>query len=206
MKKAPYLILFICSFLLHSCADNKAKEETVLQEQTPEILDNSKSEISSLSKRYDSDIVQELFNEAMSKDSKLKNLSERMNEIGRLKSDSLQPFRKYFQNNELYWTNAYKYINQVSDSAMKHNLKIVFKEMEAKYKNSVSNPRDIISNLEKRESILNDCEILMKLSVSASMISNYQKNELPGLNGLNRMIESYDTLINETKEYSKIVK
>ena len=206
MKKTFLLIPLVCSFLYFSCSDNKPKDEPVIQEQTPEILDNSKPDISSVSKRYASDILQELFNEAAGKDSKLKELSDRMTEIGEMKNDSLQPFREYLHNNDMYWQSAYNYINQLNDSILKNEFREIFKNMEAKYKKSISNHNLVLDNLDNREIALHDYEILMKLSVTAPMITNYQKNELPALDGLNRLIGSYDTLIIATKKYTKTVK
>jgi hypothetical protein len=207
MKKAFLLIPLICSFLVHSCSDNKTKDhDTQIQDQTPEVLDNSKPEISSISKRYASDIVQDLFNEAISKDPKLKVLTEKMDEIGKIKNDSLKPLRDYFQNNDNYWESANRYIGQLSDSLLKNELKEIIKDLESDYRKSISNHNFVIKSLDDRTHALNDREILMKLLLTFPMITNYQKNELPDLNSLNNLMRMYDTIIKETDEYSDIVK
>jgi hypothetical protein len=68
MKNRLKLINCILILIMISCTDNRnVKEEQVIQNQTPEILDHTKtdSKITSITKRYSGDIVQELFDEAV---------------------------------------------------------------------------------------------------------------------------------------------
>lgn len=206
MKLNSFLSLITASLLLFSCSEGKKEAPEVTQNQTPEILNNSKPDVSSISKRYASDIVQDLFNEAVSKDIKLKKLTDKLNEIASIKGDSLKPYRAYFQNNEAYWLSADKYINMISDSILKNDLKEVFKDFISKYETSISKHNYLIEKIEGKEKVLNDYQILMKLSITIPMISSYQKNELPDLKALNNILNRYDTLINETKKYSTIIK
>lgn len=207
MKKALLLIFLICSFLVFSCSDNKIKNhEGDVQDQTPEVLNNLKPELSSISKRFSSDIVQELFNEAASKDAKLKDLTKKIEEIENIKNDSLKPFRVYLQNNDNYWEIANNYISRLNDSTLKNELKEIIKNLESDYRKSISNHDYVMNTLDNRTKTLNDREILMKVLVTFPMITNYQKNELPDLNGLNHLVHMYDTLIKETEAYSDIVK
>jgi hypothetical protein len=197
-----FSLLFICS-----CSDNRVKDEpAVIQHQTPEVLDDSKADLSSVSKRYSSDIVQDLFNEAVSKNSELQKLTNRINTIGEIKADSLKPYSVYLQNNDMYWSSANRYISQISDSVLKNDLKEIFKNMEINYKAAISKHSFLMEKLEGKEKMLNDYEILMKLSVTIPMISSYQKNELPAINTLNSLVGIYDTLINDTRSYSTIIK
>lgn len=207
MKLDFFISLVISSFIIFSCSNNRTKEAPeVIQNQTPKILDDSKTDISSVSKRYSSDIVQDLFVEAVSKDNKLKKLTENIKEIGDIKADSLKPCREYFQNNNAYWSSANRYVSMISDSVLKNDLKEIFKDLESKYKTSISKHNYLMEKIDEKEKILNDYQLLMKLSITIPMISSYQKNELPGLDKLNNMIYMYDTLIKETKEYSTIKK
>ncbi len=63
-----------------------------------------------------------------------------------------------------------------------------------------------MNELDKRASLLSDQVILMKLILTQSMISNYQRNELPEIKPLESMIKNYDDLIEQTKEYTQIKK
>jgi len=207
MKLHLFSTLIISSVIIYSCSDNRTKREPeTIQNQTPEVLDDSKTDVSSISKRYSSDIVQDLFNEAVSKDENLSKLTDRIHGISDIKADSLKPYKEYFQNNNAYWSSANRYISMISDSILKNDLKEIFKNLESKYKTSISKHNYLIDQIDEKQRILNDYEILMKLSITVPMISSYQKNELPDLKTLNNLINIYDTLINETKDHSKNLK
>ncbi|MBN2612345.1 MAG: hypothetical protein JXB00_12370 [Bacteroidales bacterium] len=207
MKNKIFWHVFISLLLLFSCSGNKTKNDTqAIAEQTPDVLVNTKTEISSLTKRYSSDIIQNLFSEAVGKDPELKDLSDRINTISKLKNDSLATFREYDNNNSAYFTVANNYMNQLNDSVLRDEFKEIFNVMEAKYRNSISQHDSAIKNLDHKTEILNDWDIILKLSVTAPMIINYQKNELPDLNTLNNINTMYDTLIKETRTFSKPLK
>jgi len=206
--KLVYTISLVFSLLIIcSCSDNRVKDEPAeIQNQTPEVLGDSKTDRSSISKRYSSDMVQDLFNEAVSRNSELQKLTNRIYTIGEIKADSLKPYNVYLQNNELYWSSANRYISQISDSVLKHDLKEILKKMEINYKAAISKHSFLLEKLEGKEKMLHDYEILMKLSVTIPMISSYQKNELPDINTLNHLVGVYDTLISDTRSYSTITK
>jgi hypothetical protein len=209
MKGILVLIILICAVTISSCSHRNDKNtQPVIQNQTPEVLENTKSDlkVSSFSKRYEGDIIQELFNEALSKDEELKTLSEKMAEINTVKNDSLESYRTYIQNNNRYWSNIFEYINQISDSTIKIELRESFKIMESKYLESIK-PHDlIISRLDVKSKVLNDREILMKIIVTQPMMYNYQRNELPAIKPLKDLANMYDELIKRTQPYTIIKK
>ncbi len=207
MKLIYSIGLFFSFLFVFSCSENRVKEGPAeIQNQTPEVLDDSQADISSISKRYSSDMVQNLFNEAVTKDSELQKLTNRMNTIGEIMADSLKPYRTYIQNNNMYWSSANRYISQISDSVLKHDMKEIFKNLESNYKAAISKHSFLMEKLEGKEMMLHDYEILMKLSVTIPMINSYQKNELPDLNTLNHLVGVYDTLIKDTRSYSTMIK
>jgi hypothetical protein len=209
MKNKLKLINCILILIMISCTDNRnVKEEQIIQNQTPEILDQTKtdSKITSIKKRYSGDIVQELFDEAVSKDSKLKDLTDRIDKIGKSKSDSLIQYNTYIQNNNRYWSTANDYINQLSDSSIRKQMKEVFKNLKADYEKMIIQHKILDDKINLKTVTLSDQEILIKLLVTEPMMTNYQRNELPDIKKMNRIIYMYDTLINETKAYTKINK
>lgn len=203
--KPNFLTSLFVLFLLMACGNYRPKEVSAeTQNETPKVLDDSKANVSSISKRYSSDIIQDLYNEAVEKDVNLKKLNDKLNGINEMKTDSLKRYSGYFQNNEKYWFSANSYISEISDSVLRNDLKEIFKKMESSYQSSISRHNTLMEKLEGKEKILNDYEILMKLSITLPMIARYQKNELPNIKTLNSIINVYDTLINETKKYSLV--
>jgi hypothetical protein len=71
------IVLFIVS-----CANDRTAEQENPSEQTPEVLnDEQKLDISSYSKRYGTDIIQELFDEAVRNDKDLKMVTSRLEQV-----------------------------------------------------------------------------------------------------------------------------
>ncbi len=177
--------------------------------ETPETLENDKNvfSISKYSSRYNSNIIEKLYEEALDKNEHLKNLHKKINLI---KNDSLdlkaKPYKNYSKTNNNYFENAYNYSSNIKDSITKKLMIDVFKRLESNYRKSVSKHENKMIELDKKASILNDQLILMKLVLTEPMMSNYQRNELPEIKTLESMINDYNKLIRETKEYTKLRK
>ena len=200
------VVLLMCTIIYASCSKNTKNEvkEPLSQNQTPEAFEN-KSEISSFStKRYDSDLIQKLYQEAMDKNKELKSLNEEISEIGYIKNDSLVAYQKYIQQNAIYYRLVGEYINGINDSTLKNEAKEIFAKLENECSNKISRHKLTVENIDTRTQILNDQLILMKLFVTAPMMRNYQINELPDIKSINYISLKYDSLINDTKPYMKI--
>ena len=185
--------------------NNKDTKENI-ENETPEVLDNKNSDLSSISKRYDSDIISKLYNEAVEKNSNLEKLNNEIRKISYIKNDSLSNFYKFSQTNNNYWSNATKYINQIQDSILKESTLEFFKSLESQYLSSIADFDQKNSTIKERDITLNDYQILMKLSITHPMIKNYQLNERPDIKVLEKIISDYDKLIKETKEYTNTIK
>ncbi|HEX5168689.1 MAG TPA: hypothetical protein VFW11_05915 [Cyclobacteriaceae bacterium] len=204
-----FLSIFLV-FLMLSCTDRKddIKEEPEVSDATPEALERDKSEfqLRSLGKRYSENIIEELFREAMESDSQLGKLVEDYDQLTEAKSDSLEEYIDYKQNNIRYWSATERYISQLSDSTLKHEMKSAFDVLKKKYDDRISNHELALNELAKKEQMLKDLEIIMKLMVTEPMMSNYQRNEIPGVTTIHGVSKGYDTLISRTRKYTTIKK
>jgi hypothetical protein len=203
------LILIIIGLLnFSSCSTKTNQNDTInIEEQTPEVLENEKEiELSSISKRYNEDIIEKLFNEAIDKDQVLKNLVREIGHIDDLKNDSLKDYNKYIQNNKEYWSGVDRYVRQISDSVLKNEITKAFNILEKGYNKKIDTHKKAIGELGQKTKTLDDYELILKLIVSERMIDNYQKNELPNIQAIKGVSNSYDTLINDIKEYIEIKK
>jgi hypothetical protein len=191
---------------LFSCSNNKNNEpgEEIIQDQTPEIFDE-KSDIASISKRYEADIIQKLYQEALDKNQELNALNNRIIEIDNLKNDSLELYYKYINQNRNYYNTVDNYINMLNDSALKDDVNAIFEKLENEYSQSISMHERSVELTNTRTKMLNDRLILMKLFVTVPMMSNYQKNELPDIKTIKFIAEKYDTLIDATKPFTVFI-
>lgn len=205
MKIKTVCIALISATIL-SCS-NKEKQNLSPEEiisKTPEMLDRSQSGIGSWSKRYDSDIITKLYEEALEKNENLKLLNTKIKDIRESSIDSSFTFNKYTQANNRYWLTVNNYIENINDSILKQSTKTLFSTLESNYKTSISKHEEEFININKSRLMLEDQLILMKLITTQPMISNYQKNELPDIKSLKKINEEYNGLIEQTKLYSEI--
>jgi hypothetical protein len=209
MKNLLLFTILIGTMITASCSNNKKRiaDESEIQNPTPEVLDNNRDlKAASISRSYRADIIQELYQEAINKNDKLKKLSNRINEIDGIKADSLELYNKFIQTNRNYYATADDYINQLSDSTIKNELKEIFKIIENKYKVRVSKIVSAVEKIDSKTKFLNDQVILMKLLITEPMISNYQINESPNIETINNLGKIYDSLIKDVKPYTLINK
>lgn len=206
MKSFLSISLF---FLILSCSDRKDNiQEPEPSGETPEVLENDKGEfeLRSLNKRYSENIIEELFREAKEKDLQLDKLIEDYDQMTKTKSDSLEKYLDYKRNNIRYWSATERYISQLSDSTLKHEMKAAFDVLKNKYDERISNHELALNELAKKEQRLKDLEIVMKLMVTEPMMTNYQRNEIPSVTTIHEISKGYDTLIARTRNYTTIKK
>lgn len=202
-------ILVLVSILFISCSEDKKKESDIDNlNDTPEVLNDTKSEVSFLrSKRYDGNIIEKLYEEALSKNEKLDKLNELIEEIT---SDSLYDktgdYLKYTNINNRYWNTAKSYANKLNDSIKKVEVLAIIDKLETSYTKRIANHETKMDSIADLKTNLSDQLILMKLFVTEPMIYNYQSNELPDIEELKSIIKDYEKAIENSKEYTKIRK
>ena len=105
--------------------------------------------------------------------------------------------------NSDYWSNVDSYVQRLSDSTLKESTMNYFSKLEANYRESMTEFDKKIEILDKRTINLSDQLILMQLMVTQPMMYNYQVNEKPSIELLDDLINDYDNLIEESKQYTK---
>lgn len=208
MKKQTLFIL--AAVLTFSCSNEKNNNQQANNlEQTPQVLEKDNSDIidfTSYNKRMYSDIIDQLFQEATSKDDQLKSIVSRIDEIEDIKKDSLEQYHKYINNNKDYWNSLNQYANQLSDTIIRNELKGMIEILENKYAENISPLTSISEEIDNSERILKDQVILIKIFVTEPMMSIYQRNKYPDINTLNSVKGSFDSLNNSVKPFAKIRK
>ncbi|MTI25869.1 hypothetical protein [Fulvivirga kasyanovii] len=204
MKKQILILLLMVLSL--SCTDERnTQQQAENLEETPEVLNENMTDISlSYGKRRGKDIIQQLFDEALSKDEKLRSINSRIAEIDEIKADSLKSFNKYIRNNQNYWGSLKQYADQLNDTTLQAEVKNFIEALESKYDKKTSPLDSVAKLLDAREKSLRDQEILMKIVVTAPMMKTYQQNEFPDINTMTSVQKSMDTLINDLKPYTQI--
>lgn len=201
MRLIKYSIILILVLVMSCNDENRDEDLNNTLNETPEILDETPDPYSkSISRRYSSDIISKLYFEALEKSEVLNELNDKINNIGNTKNDSIESYVNYDKINNDYWKSANKYIEQIEDTELRASTLDIFKILESEYKTKVLMHEEKLAEINQRTISLNDQLILLKLSITKSMIKSYQINELPDINTLENIIKEYDALIKETKE------
>jgi hypothetical protein len=200
-------IIVLTSILLVGCSKQDKKQSTIDKlNETPETLEVTESRILS-SYRYDGNIIDNLYKEALSKNQNLEELNDRIEEISSDSlSDKTKDYSKYRSINKRYWTSAKSYANNLNDSLWKIEMLDMIEKLESSYEKRVTNHESRMDSIEELKSTLTDKLILMKLFITEPMIHNYQSNELPNIEQLESLIKDYKKAIEDSKEYTKINK
>lgn len=153
------ILIFLLVTLFVACSKKRDEtKDTIQQVQTPEVLNNEKSnvDINSYSKRASYDIVQQLFDEAIGKDEKLKSISMRIEKIQYQKLDSLAEYQTYMRNNQNYWNALSRYSSQLSDSTLKKELNNLIDALKDKHNKKVAPLTNLAGQIETSERTLKD--------------------------------------------------
>ncbi|MBK8805243.1 MAG: hypothetical protein IPO21_00790 [Bacteroidales bacterium] len=199
-KNFLLIALILVISILISCSENMDSDNKT---STPQSLsegiysDNS----SSLSKRYSKDIIQRLYYEAIEKDSSLKKLDEQIYNLDKYKEDSIAAYSKYLNNNTQYWNTVENYVNSIQDTVLRVLVKSRYKTLEDEYKKQMRTQTNAYDSLTNKIRNLQDCELMLKLSVSSEMMKQYQKTELPNCNTIKEIVKKYDTMIERVDNY-----
>lgn len=201
--------LFLTSLFFCSCLEQQEKPAVVVQANpTPQILTGQKEKpiisTRSYSKgSYRGNILASLFAEAREKDKVLDSLIIKMDNIDNKWGDTTTATNLFINNNEEYYRNASALIGSLSDSALSKKSRALFNNLEEKFKTKVKTHQEMLSTINALKDKIRDQKIMTQLYVTASMIENYQNNELPDTKPLQHIIDHYNALIEQSQAYQK---
>jgi hypothetical protein len=207
-KNILKLVLIFC--LIVGCGKDQSENNNSqeLMSETPETLEQDRSLITDLKQgSYRGNIIERLYQEALDKNEDLKKLEDKIIEI---KSDSISEkiidYVKYKEVNSSYWNNAKNYTKKLNDSLLEKSVTEIFTKLESDYEQKISAHENKMDDIRNLELDLADQQILMKLLITQTMISNYQSNELPDIKQLESLVKDLQNIINDTKTYTTIEK
>ncbi len=194
-------------WILHTFLDT-IPAAVVQANPTPQILSGEREKpminTRSYSKgSYRGNILARLFAEAREKDGVLDSLIMQIDNIGNKWGDTTTVTNLFINNNEQYYNNASALIASLSDSSSAKNSRALFKDLEEKYKTKVKTHKELLATIEVLKNKIRDQKIMTQLYVTASMIENYQNNELPDTKPLQHIIDHYNALIEQSQAYQK---
>ena len=209
MMKILLMIAFAGLLFIGFSCSSSDNEEPQIEEpgsETPEVLQQDYSYKDVYSYRSSKNIIDALYYEKLKKDENLRLLDERISNSNESRGDSIQPYRKYMNINDQYWSSMYSHISHIQDSVLKNELQVLSDSLQARFYRKVKHLKDLDSLIEAKRKSLRDKEIIMKIVVTEPMMSNFQNNEMPESRTLENINLMYDSLLQEIDPYTTINK
>ena len=147
-------------------------------------------------------LVDVLYQDAKTRDKKLKSLDDLIRNMPSLTSDSLENFQAYKRYNESYYKSAMSYVGNIKDTTKRAAVRAILTASDKEFSKSIKaydNPQKKINEL---QNTLADQHLIMKLLVSEHMIKAYQK-QLLSLQTFEHLENKYEEIIKETESYAK---
>jgi hypothetical protein len=183
-----------------SCDNSPDREKS--NTETPKALDDKSASYEIVSKRGNSDLIENLYDELVEKTPELKELESKIDNLNDSKSDSLDQFEKYDRKNNVYYNAAVNHIGQINDTVLRDQLKHLITSSETKYNLKISSHSNLLNLIEAKTLTLNDLHEVLKITRTLPLIEKYQNNNLPNTKALQGYLKQLD----ETLSYADTLK
>lgn len=190
-NKTFLLLIFVLS--LASCNNNRTQENP--KPETPKALEDKSASYDVISKRSDGDLVESIYNELVSKNSDLKKLEDKIDELNKGKRDSTSSFNKFNEKNQAYFISADWHIAGIKDSLLREKMKVLIASNLTNYNSSISKHKELLKIIENKNLTIADLHIIVKIVNTLPLIDKYQKDNLPGTKTFEGYIKQQDEAI-----------
>ncbi len=196
-----FLAALLIILSIYSCSPQETNPTP--QQETPKALaENNKSDYSLSSKRGSGDLVDEIYQEEVSKSVLLKDLEKKIYGIGDDKRDSIHSLEEFDSKNTSYYNSATAKANSISDSLLKKKMLEIIKASESAYESQITEINTLLKNIDQKSERLKDYHTILKLKLTLPIIQKYQKSNQPSIKPLQQVSKEYDKLIKTTDSIS----
>lgn len=196
LSSLPYMTtkILITTALVFVFACDSPRIQQKPQKETPKALeDQSSYEI--IPKRGGEDLVENLYNELVSKDLKLKELEVRIDELNSSRHDSTVSFGNFNGKMQSYFRSADRHVSEISDSLLRDKIKLLIAGNLTKYNARVAGHNELLQTIERKNVKLSDLHGVLKIVRTLPVIEKYQKDNLPGIKSLEGFIKQQDQAV-----------
>lgn len=195
------LLLSFFILILTSCTQKKS--QTLQQHNIPEALEEKKVDFSIVSKRYENDLVQNIYDELLKGDKKLQQFESSVEKIRSDKPDSLEYVHSFTNKNTAYYNSAGRYLSSIKDSLLRNRIKEILTESNNRFKSGLAQHDNLIQQIEAKEDQLNGLQYAIKIISTLPVIEKYQQENRPLLNPLQAINHEFSKLIAEAESIAK---
>jgi hypothetical protein len=175
------LIIAAFAILLSSCSNQPSGSKQ--DQAVPKALQNDEkiSDIIS-SKRIDyGSLIEELYDDAVSKNPDLEKLEKELSAFNDSKDDSLSKVEKYKARSIDFYNSGKNLSETIADSTLKKKLSVILETSEKQYRSKTSNLNNLVKLIEQNEINIRDYHTMLKLMVTIPIIEKYQDQQLAAI-------------------------
>lgn len=187
------LLLSFSILLLISCSQNKPAPQQ--QNNVPKALEEKRADFSVVTKRYENNIVQSLYDELLKEDKDLQKFEDGIEKINTDKADSLEYFHSFLNKNTGYYSSADSYLSNIKDSVLKNRIKQILTESNTRFVSGVAQHKNLIQQIETNENQLSDLHFAVKIIKTLPVMEKYQRENRPSLNPIQTINKEFGKLI-----------
>ncbi|PZR26502.1 MAG: hypothetical protein DI535_13910 [Citrobacter freundii] len=193
MRTGIILLAFAC-LCICSCDNSDSQKEQPAQ-HVPEALQDNKSSYTGIRKRSGDNLVDELYDELVEKDEKLKALQHGINLLESSKADSTESINNFIDENDSYYKQADLYATNIKDSALKQKIKALIGQSTAGYHSLIAANKELLAKIDAADITLDDLHTALKVVKTLPVMEEYNKNNLPSVKKLKGYLSEQQKVI-----------
>ena len=190
--------LAILILTITSCNNNHTQDKP--KQEIPKALEDKSSSNDFLSKRSQGygDLVENLYNELVSKNVDLKKLEDKIDDLDESKNDTTNMFAKFNEKNQAYFSSVDSHILEIKDSLLRDKMKVLIANNLEKYNTSIVRHNELLKIMEGKHLTISDLHNILKIVKTLPLIEKYQKDYLPST-------KSFEGYIKQQEETIKVI-
>ncbi|RYY48877.1 MAG: hypothetical protein EOO06_08910 [Chitinophagaceae bacterium] len=179
--------------ILASCNNNRAQQQP--QQAIPKALEEKSSSYELVSKRSYDDLVERLYSELVSKDSELKKLEGKIDELNESRTDSTESFQKFHGKNQSFFSAAETHVAGIKDSLIREKIKNLVAGQLTKYNSRIATQQQLLAQIETNQMAISDLHTVLKIVRTLPIIDKYQREQLPKATSLQGYLKHQEATI-----------
>ncbi|MFD0748777.1 hypothetical protein ACFQZS_01400 [Mucilaginibacter calamicampi] len=176
--KPPSLIIAAFAILLSSCSNPPAGSKP--DQAMPKALQNDEkiSDVISIKRMGYGNLIQELYDDAVSKDPELEKLEKELAAFNEVKGDSLTKVERFKAKSVEFYSSGSNLSETIADSTLRKKISAILEASNKQYQSKTNKLTRLSKFIEQNEADIKDYHTMLKLMVTLPVIEKYQNQQL----------------------------
>lgn len=187
-------------FLFYSCGlkSNRLSSDSDTTKEIPKVLLDEKYESFSRLKSSE-DLMEEIYEDLLNNDEKLKKLDESIKENFRKMFTVVKDFEEYQRKSSQYYSSALSNANRISDSLEKAKVTLDIKNSQLRYESLIHNLSKTDSLIRETSGKIRESYIAFKIQKTLPIIEKFQKEKIVNGKNMDDFLQEQKKLLEEIK-------